>query len=219
MRLLFNPFTGRFDPIPMRFGSTTSYSQFEADGTYKANGLATVYNDINISVSTGKVPAANFPAWATVVGPLSAYRFAVNDHIDLATAELLHDWKEGSDIEVHVHWLTGGNNDATARGVRWQIDYAIANTPLQGSGSIIMTAGTLTMSADTVIAANEVANTTKYSSLGTIALANYGIGSMFMMHLTRVAASGTAPAAGPFALQAGIHYEIDTLGSRSILTK
>ena len=62
-----------------------------------------VYNDIFTSVAAAKVPAANYPDWSTFTANLGAYTFKVNDYVDLSTMEILHGYKEGTDLEMHLH--------------------------------------------------------------------------------------------------------------------
>jgi len=45
------------------------------------------------------------------------------------------------------------------------------------------------------------------------------IGDQFMFTLTRVAATGDAYAGDALIETAGIHYQVDTIGSRAIATK
>lgn len=200
-----------------KFGDTTNYSEFETDGTYKANGSATTFNDINFKLISAKVPAANAPTWAATGSGHYAYRFAVNDYLDLGCEELLHDWKEGSNIEIHVHWETNGANDATVRYVKWEISYSIANTQSAG-GTTAFPVWTV-VSAESTIAASEPDATFKYTSVLTITPTGFKIGAGVKLRLRRITASSTAPANDPFAQQVGIHYEKDTLGSRSQTSK
>ena len=84
-----------------------------------------VYDDIPISFDSAKVPAANAPTWTELVTGINAYTFAVNDYLEV-TAEMLHGYKEGEDIEVHLHGATNGL-DATDRFAKWELNYSIKN--------------------------------------------------------------------------------------------
>lgn len=195
---------------------TTNYTEFEADGTMKAVGTATTYNDIQYPIETGRLPAANAPTWSTFNTNFGAYTFAVNDYVDMGSQELIHTWKEDSQIEFHIHWATNGT-DVDARYVKWQIEYCYAI----GSSSAPFTAfsATTTISAETTIPAATTANSHIYTSIGTFTPSGGKIGMQLKIRLKRIAASGTAPSNNPFALQVGIHIEQDTLGSRTTSTK
>ena len=187
-------------------------------GTAKTVVLDTpVYDDFNTAVATGKVPAANYPAWSAFVGNLYQYTFAVDDYIYLEATEFLHGWKEGTELELHVHWATGGLNDATVRGVKWEIEYAWAN--MQAAGGQIVFAGS-SGSTETSIAANEAAYTHKYTSVLSFTPSGGKIGGQLVLRLKRIASvTNTAPANNPYCLSVGIHHQKDTIGSRASSTK
>lgn len=171
-----------------------------------------VWNDINMSMITAKVPAAHYPTWATFLANLNSYTFAIDDYVDMSTAEILHDYKEGTDIGLHLHIVTNGLNDATARKVKYTIYYS------WGDMDEVMSAqGSLT--AELTITANLADKTHLFLDMGDITGTNYKIGSLLKMRVIRIAGTGTEPAVDPFVEQAGIHYQIDTIGSRQELVK
>lgn len=135
-------------------------------GWITLSGAAVNYNDINVPISTGKVAAANYPAWTAFIGNQFAYTFAVNDYIQLASSELLHDWMEGSNIELHVHWATNGV-DTTDRGVKWEIEYTLVNIDTSKPFSNAYTGSTV-VSSETIIPANTPTKTGVYTSIPTI---------------------------------------------------
>ena len=192
---------------PAAFGGAVNYTEFEADGTLKMNGDATVYADIVCPVIV-RATGTNRPGLQTFIGNILQYQFDVNDYAEIEAVELPHSWKEGSELEIHVHWATGGLNDATARAVKWEIEYAYAG---MGNGTYTTTA---TDSAETAIPAATADRTLFYTQIDTFTPTGFGIGTQLVMRLRRIAATGTAPAADPFVLDIGVHYEMDTLGSR-----
>jgi hypothetical protein len=199
-----------------RFGDATNYTGFEADGTMVAHGTATTYNDIQFAISSGKVAAANAPTWTAFVGNLYEYAFALNDYIDCGSQEVPHGYLEGSDMEIHVHWATNGL-DTTDRFVRWQIEYTIANMASVAPFSVFTS--TTTVFADTTIPANTTSRSHIYTSIATIPGTGIKIGAQIKLRIRRLAASSTAPTSNPFALQVGIHYQQDTIGSRTATSK
>ena len=77
-----------------------------------------VWDDLRVSVQTGKVPAANYPGWDQItddgagsVGTY-AYHFADGEYIWLHT-QLPHSWKEGTTIYPHIHFMTTSDVDPT----------------------------------------------------------------------------------------------------------
>ena len=197
-----------------QFGGTTHYSEFEADGTLKMNGNATVFRDINLGGLALGGPAASLPTEVKFLDKLGAdtgiytYGFAIGEQV-AGVLELQHDYKEGSDITPHVHWqgitAPGGGTD----NVKWELTYTTAR-----DGS--------TLSAVTVIV-KESAITTQYSSnrsdFTAITGTSFKIGDQLIFMLKRIAASADDYAGDALLETFGIHYEIDTIGSRSIVTK
>ena len=172
-----------------------------------------VWNDINMSLVTAKVPAANFPTWTAFLANLNSYTFAVGDYADIATAEILHDYKEGTDLGLHIHIVTNGL-EVGATKAQYTIYYSWGDMNEAMSAQASLT-------AELTIPANTPDKTHLFLDMGDIAGATYKIGSLLKMRVTRIAksAGGANPAADPFVEQVGIHYQIDTIGSRQELVK
>lgn len=194
-----------------------NYLTIEADGTLKNNGNSTVYNDLQFAISSGRVGVSNAPSWTNLIGNLSEYTFAVNDFIDLGSQEIPHSYKEGSTVEIHIHWATNGTNTDN-RAVKWEIEYSIQNdTYVNGIGVPFSIPTVIT--AETTIPANTPTKTGCYTSIGVINDPSLKFGSQIKMRLRRITSTGTAPTNNPYALQVGIHFEADTLGSRTTTGK
>jgi hypothetical protein len=187
-------------------------------GANKTALLGTVvYNDLVLPLIV-RTTGAGRPSLAVMIGTIEQYRFAVGDNAEIEATEILHGWKEGTPVEFHIHWVTGGLNNATVRGVKWQIEYSWANPTYEG-GTTVFGATTL-LSAEDTIAANEPALTHHYTNIGTFTPTGGKLGAFLILRLTRIASvTHTAPAANPFGLAAGVHYQIDTIGSRLENTK
>lgn len=175
-------------------------------------GTATVFDDLYVPVATGKIGGANTPSWASFTTNTSLYTFGIDDYIDLPSVEIKHDWLEGSALNVHIHYITNGANDATARKVKWTIYFTIGDM-----GEAMAAEDTLT--AEDTIPANEADKTHHYLDMGDITGTNYKIGAQIIMRVKRIAGTGTEPANEPFLSMVGIHYEIDTLGSKTETAK
>ena len=94
-----------------KFGDVSGgdYSAFEADGTYKANGDATTWDDLNGSAlalqQTGpgvSRNAAENTADFTTAANLSDYLFD--------NYQVRHKWKAGSVVNPHIHWEQAEDN-------------------------------------------------------------------------------------------------------------
>jgi hypothetical protein len=186
-----------------------NYSEFEADGTLQFIGDATVWKDINIGSGFVQLPAASAPSITTFLDNVGAdtdiatLEFAVGEKVG-STVELQHDYKEGSDFTFHIHFQC----DAAPTGtdyVKWQIDYTIVR---DGTTMSPVTSITIEVAVDTQyeqVRANWAATT------GT----GFQIGDQISFKLSRIAAVGDAYTGTAKLKTVGIHYEVDTVGSRT----
>ena len=194
------------------------YSEFEVDGTLVFNDAATVWDDLYLGFEGSKIPGVNTPTWGAFVGNLNAYTFAVNDYLEPDCTELIHRYKEGSDFDYHIHWATNGV-DVTDRYVRWEVEYSFSNMDITDGVGDVYPAPTV-VSAETMIPANTPNITNMYTAIAGIVGADALMGATFKSRVRRIAATGgAAPSNNPFGLMAGIHIEIDTVGSREIGSK
>ena len=138
----------------------------------------------------------------------------LNDYIHLPAGEILHSYKEGSDIKLHAHIVTNGS-DVGITEVNYEIEYTV------GDINETVSAATPISSGDSVIAASTTDRTHIRVDVGTITGTNYKINSALKMRfrrITRVGGTGD-PAADPFVLMVGAHIEEDTVGSRTATIK
>ena len=194
-------------------GGTTDYSQFEADGTLEFNGAATVWKDANVGAAMLSKPAASQPTETQFVDEAAANTgiyalgFAVGDKVS-GTIEIPHDYKEGSDLTFHVHWQGAAAPTGTDY-VQWRLTYTVGVV-----GATLDATATMD-TADTAVTQYNF-NLTDFAAItGT----NYNIGEQFLFTLERVAATGDAYAGVAIVATVGFHYEVDTVGSRQIITK
>lgn len=177
-------------------------------GTAKTLVLATpVYDDIIISASNLR-PGASAPEFAVFISPVYAMKFvAGNTDIAYGAFEIPHDYKEGTALEVHVHWSP---SSADTGDCVFKFNAVVENMGSAGAFGAIaeMTA---------TDAGGGVAKTHQYASFGTIAGANRKIGDIIAFELKRPNTDSFTGDA--FLLSIGIHYQIDTIGSRSISAK
>ena len=170
-----------------------------------------LWNDINVSLVPPQGGAAA-PAIIPFNGDarLDCYAFsgtnATPDEIH-SSLEILHGYKEGSDIVFHLHWYP---TNTTVANVKWKLRYTwFNNGTIPGAAttvfSTVATSGTAWQEQNTGI---------------TISGAGMKMGSRFVFSLFRDATD----AADTYAFNAavtdmGIHYEIDAVGSRSVALK
>ena len=169
------------------------------------------YKDVVVPVLQ-RTTGSGRPTLATVIGNFKALLFNVNDSQNSEPTEIPHDWKIGTPLEIHVHWLTGDDSDNTERGIKWELEYTYA-----GMHQPIKTPETL--SAETIVKASEGLYVSYYTSLGVFTPELDNIGGQILLNIKRVESNEVAPTWNPFLLQIGIHYIADGLGSNQMDSK
>ena len=166
-------------------------------------GSLPVYNDIIINASNLR-PGASPPSLVEFVTGIYQVSF-VNSNTDIVygSFEIPHDYKEGTDLEVHIHWSPSSTNTGNCV---FNFDYSIAN---MGTGAF-GPAAQKTLTA----AGSGVALQHQYSTGNTaIDGDDIKIGDVIVFALSRPA--GDAFTGDAFLHSIGLHYECDTLGSRA----
>jgi len=184
-------------------------------GTAKTLELTTgVYRDTNVGALALSGPpglqpgVVNFLDSAGADTDIATYGIAIGEGVSGAF-ELQHDYKQGTNIVFHIHWqgiaAPGGGTD----NVKWQLTYTIAR-----DGAVV---------APKTVIVKESAVTTQYamnrSDFAAITGTSLLIGDQFLFTLERIAASADDYAGEALLATIGIHYLVDTLGSRQVLVK
>ena len=193
-------------------GDLTNNIRFAPDGSVLLNGTVQKWDDVYMGFASAKLPAANYPDWTTFTTNTSAYTFKVNDYADLSTIELPHTYKEGSDIEVHLHIATNGTAAATYK-ARYIIYYTYA---LPDSGTNQFTAES-SLTAELTIPSGNPTRSSFYLSFGTISGATMIKGTQIKFRVKRIASTGTEPEGNPYLGMVGIHFLRDSFGSATML--
>jgi len=175
---------------------------------WESGALPWVDIDFPIIVRT---VGAGIPTLTTLNGNITMPRWAVNDYNVCESQELIHGWKEGSTVYWHLHLTTNGL-DATARYVRFSLEYGYADVNGTWTFPAVVT------TADLLIPANTPDKTMLVMSLANFTPAVH-IASHVVARLTRVAAVGAAPTNDPWIPILQLHAQVDTIGSRNIGTK
>jgi hypothetical protein len=162
-------------------GGTTDYSKFETDGTLQFNGAATVWNDIQFEISSGRVPAVNAPTFSVFTTNTKEFQFDVDDYIDLNSEELAHGWKEGTEGEFHLHVaLDSGNTSGGNEYAKFTLYIAYVNS------SSVWTETSLTQ--ELTIPDGSAALTAFYLDMGNVSFTGLEIGTQVKCRIERIAA-------------------------------
>lgn len=194
----------------VKFGTSTNYSLFESDGTFTMSGSATVWDDIFFPLVTAKQGQTDKPAFSTVD---LGYLFPQNDtsQFMMIVAQFPHSMKEGSNINPHVHW-----NQNHSGSVVFKMDYKWF--PI--GGSIPAAFETHVMPLRVLPYTSGSMHQLNYGTAISGSILGSGIGagvsSIMLIKLYRDDDTYTGNA---ITYQFDIHYEKDTLGSRTEFAK
>lgn len=169
----------------------------------------TVWQDLNVpaeALSRG----LDSPDSELLIGNIKALAFdGVSREEELfGSFELLHGYKEGTDLRPHIHFIT---SSVDIGDIKWQLEYTIAY--VDGTYSTTTT----TVAIDT---ANGIDRQHLAVEFGVIDGTGLKIGSHIHFRLFRNPSdTQDTYESDAFLSSIGIHYEIDGDGSRNTFTK
>jgi hypothetical protein len=173
----------------------------------------TVYNDVNVGslvLQTGGTLPGIVELLDNDGDATGIYTrgFSVGEQ-GSGAIEIPHDYKEGTNIAFHIHWGANVAPDGGTDNVQWNLTYTVVH-----NGDTL---------ADSTTIAKETAYTTQYASTRSdftaITGTNFDIGDQFIFTIARIAASSDEFGGEALVHTLGLHYETDTLGSRTITAK
>ena len=198
----------------LTIGDGTNQTVFESDGTQRLEGTATVYDDLQVSISNIKAPTSNAPTdrlynfgiGGGVTFPVLG--FAVGDYIyfDVQTT---HSTKLLSAIDDHLHYILP-NTTNIGDNFKFQLDVIVAGvneTWAVPTGSPFTSEGT--------VATND---NIKHRIFGVAEIPgdlNTTISTVYKCKLTRISATFPALEYGSevYVFFTDVHTERDSLGS------
>jgi hypothetical protein len=169
-----------------------------------------IYRDLWVGLDASRLSGTTN---TVMLGNIRELVFSNNDTADFPSVELQHDYKEGTNLDVHMHIVTRGTN-ASAYHVRYTIEYTWADTAA-------VFPATTTLDVEATIPGGTTEFTHIYIDVGDITGTGKHVGSHIKFLLKKIAsASSDAPVANnPYVLQVGMHYLTDTVGSRQETVK
>lgn len=195
-------------------GDGINHLKIESDGSLFLEGSATAFEDFRVPVTSTDKRGVQDPSFTqlrddTLGSPgIFAYAFDKNIEEELFfIVQLPHQWKEGSNIEPHIHWTA--QSDVGASKVRWGLEYTWTNiADVFGSTQVLY--GETTITPVGTVTAYEHAIT----SLGIISGAGKEVSSMLICRIFRDAdASSDNFGYDAFLLEIDFHLEVDAIGS------
>jgi len=203
----------REDTIPTSFGNTgLDYTEFRADGSMEMHGKAMMYDDVQVSLSTAKVPASSAPTWRTHdfgIGGGVTYAvlgFDTGDYLEFYV-QTKHGMKLNSIFDNHIHGTLP--SDSSGDRIKWQLD--VVGAPIGGTWGVV-TGSPFTK--EFTLAGTE-ADKHNMLDIADIPAINTTVSTIYLCRLTRIAASVNDYAPEVYLIFNDCHYQANTLGSRT----
>lgn len=189
------------------FGNPKNNTHYEADGTLVFTGNATVFDDMQGTLASAKLPTANPVVWKTWKGNLGAYAFEekisnLEESLEL-TVQMSHKIKTGSPIECHLHYNVP---TASTQNIKFYLEYNCANV----SSTYYSTNKnkTVTFTLNNIAYRNSIAD---FDGLTGCMGSMSQIEKFFLKRLS----SQDTYTGDVYVDYFDCHYEIDTIGSRT----
>lgn len=205
-------------PTPVRIGVGNNYVSIDRDGEIVLEGTSTVWDDIRVPLSSIKRLGFADPDWEQFqdngTGSVGVYAPAFSNTVDQEVyfaIQIPHDWKLGTDLNPHVHWSPSNTDTGD---VTWKLEYTVADM-----GSAFGTTATLAVTQ----AGSGTDREHQYADLGDIDMSSYtdpgDVSIMLLCRLYRDVSDGDDYNADAFLLETDFHYQKDSLGSKTELSK
>lgn len=183
-----------------RFGTGTSYSEFENDGSLHFNGDASVWTDFSVPLEATQQGANSLPDYDyDELGLL----FPQNDPDETihAVFQMPHEKKMGSDIYLHLHFVQDSSTIPT-----FEAEYRFYN-----NGDVVPSTWTSTATTTTALeyTGGSMLNIIMFPAIS--APADETVSANLDIKLWRNDNDVTGDVLVKYM---DIHYEIDTVGSR-----
>lgn len=174
------------------------------------------YEDIQVFISTARVPAVNAPSWTTyafgigggVTFPVLA--FSVNEYIEFYI-QTSHTMELNSILDNHIHWTV--LNNYAKRKMRWRLDVIAAGV----GATFAVPAGSPYVVEYTFTGAEAARH--NLLELANIPGVNTTVSSIYICRLTRIAATSVEYPYDVYVLFNDSHYVRNDTGSITEYTK
>lgn len=168
-----------------------------------------LWDDIILSPESLGV-AASAPDLVTFKGNILAYAFDGNATTEQLYGgfEMPHSYSEGTDLHLHIHWCPSNSDSGN---VKWNFEYSLAN-----SNEVFPDAITIS----TVVSTNSASHKHYKTDYPVISGTGLKIGTIVRFRLYRNPQDAQDTyGSDAFLLSIGIHYQINSNGSRAIPLK
>jgi len=174
------------------------------------SGGPVVFDDIQVALSSAKVPASNAPTWRVhdfgiAAGvTFSVLGFAIGDYIDFYI-QTSHSMKLNTILEDHLHG-TLPSNDAGKK-IKWQLDAIAA-----GIGEAWAVVPGSPFTREMTLTGSE-AGKHNYIDIADMPAVNTTVSTVYICRMTRISASSDDYPNEVYLIYNDAHYQKDTVGS------
>lgn len=153
-----------------------------------------------------KAAGAGVPTFSQISsGTYYGYKFGIDDSL-LFTYHTPHDYRPGSSVFFHTHWLRVGT---AVQPVKWRFTYSFARGYARGTFDLT---GTV---IDVQTTPNAVSLTHEITEAAAAALALGEVDGLLLVEVKRVTNGGVDNANDVFLLMADVHYQSDTITTKN----
>ena len=172
----------------------------------------TVWEDLYTPASAIKLSGGSPPTETAYKGS-SVLAFPTNaNKIIYFGLHMPHSWKEGSEIEFHIHWtIPTSGAGVGAENVKWDFTHSIAST-----GELFPAESAETTTVDVQ---DTLLDTHIYTDVVDIDMTGETISSVLLCSLTRDVAVASDYAASAYLCVIDFHYQRDSMGSKTEAVK
>ncbi len=200
----------------VHIGDGTNELQIEVDGTIRFINNATVYEDLQISISNIRIPASNAPTQRLynhgigggVTFPVLG--FALNEFFFFDT-QAPHSMELSTVLDNHIHYMTP--TDGTGKKFKFQLDVITAVV----NGNWAVPSGSPFTKEVSMIA--DLSNKHKKEIIADIPAVNTTVSTVYSCRLERIDASSDEYGSEIYIKFNDGHFRKDTVGSRTELDK
>ena len=200
----------------IRIGTQADDSAYVTIGTdgITMYGDATVFDDLRVPVTATRAGGSKVPTFvqafdngASSQGVFTSYFSASAEEELYFAVQLPHAWKEGSNIEPHVHWI-GDADGGEGAVVRWGLEYTWANIGATYSDTTIIYTTTQVPAEDIITGRHYISDFAEIDGTGKT------LSSMLLCRIFRDATNAADDYTGEAGLlEIDFHHEISRLGT------
>lgn len=203
----------------VKMGSGTDHVLVDGSGNMSFVGDATVWEDIRIVPNIFDVPGLTDPDIISYQpagsgATFKVYAFAKGDE-GFFTIQMPHSYKVGTTMYAHVHWTPGTRgNEENGNVVQWRLDYSFA--AIDGNFPASQTLD-LSDACDGTDHKHQMSPTVAISGVG-LGISSQMFGRIYRYNHVSDTWAGTG-ANLPIFIEFDIHFEIDSVGSKTQTVK